>query len=175
LVDAKKYNKTEPSNVAAATGLAQWFATKAEALDLAVGRWGEPQVDPQRLIVDGRACWSFLLSGAGARKIVQEELPLSRDLGITIRHQEAIVSVAAHLVPADDAASVIFALDHAVAVLLEVPLAQQSLTELQRAAAAAEGRYGHRPTESEVLRELWRRGKFVHVYVLRANDDFPYG
>jgi hypothetical protein len=124
-------------HLADTSGLASWFEAQAEALDSALAEWGEPPAEPQRLDVDGRVRWSFSLSAAGAKKAVQQGLPLSRQLGITVNHPEAVVSVAAELTPADDQASVIFALDHAVNEVLAVPVTQLTVGDLADAAATA--------------------------------------
>jgi hypothetical protein len=175
LVDAAKPDKTQQCRFTAlATGLTGWLTAQAESLDGALAQWGEPSVRPERSATDGAVGWTFRVAGGQARRIMDSDLPLSRPLGLAVHDEEATLRVGVRLQPADDAGRAVFALDHAVNVVLAVPLERLGPEVLTAALAAAATTFDTEPTGAEVRGELWRRRQFYRVYALRAADDFAY-
>ncbi|MEH1126468.1 hypothetical protein [Micromonospora sp. CPCC 206061] len=174
LVDANKSRRTQQVGFAkVAVGLSGWLASLAGSLDGAFAGWGTPSLSPQRLTPDGGG-WSFSLTDELARAVLDADLPLTRPLGLSIRDEEAVLSVGVRLMPADDGARATFALDRAVGVVLAVPLEQLHTAALAAAMAAAVTDYDVAPTTDEVRAELWHRRQFFRLYALRAADDFAY-
>jgi hypothetical protein len=174
LVDANKPRRTQPAGFARmAAGLSGWLASLAGSLDGAFAGWGTPVLSPKRQTPDGGG-WSYSLTDELARAVLDADLPLTRQLGLSIRDEEAVLSVTVRLMPADDDARATFALDRAVGVVLAVPLGQLHTAALVAATAEAMTDYDVEPTTDEVRAELWRRRHLFRAYALRAADDFAY-
>ncbi|MEV0129608.1 hypothetical protein AB0H83_14270 [Dactylosporangium sp. NPDC050688] len=170
LVDAKRPERAQPLPVAdAATGLAEWLAMLGDAVDGAFDRWGrlarESPNGPHR---------TFAIGADLARAVMHDGLPLNRPCGLMVRDEEAVVTQPVGLTPADPAAEAVFTLDHAVASVLAEPLDGLGLHTLATAGALAAAAYGAEPEAEDIRAELWRRRHFVHVYRLRAANDFAY-
>jgi hypothetical protein len=68
----------------------------------------------------------------------------------------------------------VFALDYAVTELKATGIGTLTIETLKATAARAGREYSTEVEPDAVRDELWRRGDFHQVYLLRAAEDFPY-
>jgi hypothetical protein len=137
-------------------------------------------------IQEDTAAWAYWLDGTAAEAATGEGIALSEPAGLQIHSEPGpqelgdacAVAVSARFVPADDTATRVFALNHAIRALIDQDpdrLAPDAAAATVAAARSAYGLADQLLTESEVTDRLWTDQHYRHSYALRAARDFAYG
>ncbi|MEV4320513.1 hypothetical protein [Actinocrispum sp. NPDC049592] len=162
--------------IPAATGQAEEWR---ELLDHA-GSAGEAWQSGGGLVTASRTgpmAWSYELDCAAAQSASDSGIALSEPASLLIQDSTNEVVVNTDFVPADNAASKVFALDQAIRAVSETDLAKVQPDSVARAVEAANSSYGLADdvlTEAEVMQRLWANHHYRHIYAMRTIRDFDY-
>jgi hypothetical protein len=161
--------------VPAAGQAGAWMALAEQA-----GAVGEVwQAQGGQVVADQRGPmkWSYLLDGTAAEAATCDGIALSRPAALMIQDDTNEVVVDAHFAPADERATRVFALDHAVRAIIETDPAKLKPDAVSTAVAEAKSSHGVSDdalTVADLMQRLWADHHYRHIYAMRTARDFAY-